>query len=65
MPSLTITKNDIREIVTESVRDTLSSEFMKFRVLMMPTVSLKEQKEIEKLLNKSDRSVGKKVRIFI
>ena len=65
MPSLTITKNDIREIVTESVRDTLSSEFMKFRALVLPLVSLKEQKEIEKLLNKSDRSVGKKVRIFI
>ena len=65
MLTTTITKNDIREIVTESVRDTLSSEFMKFRALVLPLVSLKEQKEIEKLLNKSDRSVGKKVRIFI
>ncbi|MEK7585419.1 MAG: hypothetical protein AAB455_02825 [Patescibacteria group bacterium] len=65
MESLTITKNNLRQIVSESVRATLASELMRLRSLALPTISKKEQKEIEKSLLKADRSIGRKVRLSL
>ena len=65
MPTATITKNDLRKIVTESVRHALSSELMKLRALALSTVSQREQREIEKSLHRADRSVGKRISITI
>ncbi len=65
MPSLTITKNNLRQIVTESVRDALGVELMKLRALALPSVSQKEQREIEKSLRRANRSVGKRIRVVV
>ena len=65
MTNLTISKSDLRELVTESVRGALSEELMKFRALALPAVSQREQREIERSLSKADRSVGKKIRITL
>lgn len=48
----------------ESVRDVLDTELMKLRSLALPTVSSKEQKEIEKSLRKADRSASKRIRLL-
>ena len=65
MSTATITRNDLRKIVTESVHHALGSELMKLRALALSTVSQKEQREIEKSLLRADRSVGKRLRITI
>ncbi len=65
MPTATITENNLRKIVTESVHGALNSELMKFRALALHTVSQKEQREIEKSLRRADRSVGKRISITI
>ena len=57
MLTATITRDDLRKIVTESVHDALSSELMKLRALALPMISQKEQREIEKSLCRADRSV--------
>ncbi len=65
MQSLTINKDNLREIVAESVRDALTSELMKLRALALPAVSKKEQREIEKILRRADRSPGKKIHVSV
>ena len=65
MPTSTITKKELQRIVTESVRETLSSELMKLRALTLPSVSKKEQREIEQSLRYADRTPGTKVRISL
>ena len=65
MSTATITKNNLRKIVTKSVHDAFSSELMRFRALALPAVSQKEQREIEKSLRQIDRSVGKRIRVAI
>jgi len=49
----------IQESVRESVRETMDSEFMKIRAIMMPEILIKEQKEIERLYKKPTRKVAK------
>lgn len=49
----------IKETVRESVRETMDSEFMKMRAIMMPQVSVKEQKEIERLYKNPSRKPAK------
>jgi len=46
MPIATITRNDLRKIVTESVHHALNSELMKLRALALSTVSQKEQNQV-------------------
>ena len=65
MPTATITKSGLRKIVIESVHDALSSELMKLRALALPTVSQREQREIERSLHQTDRSVGKRIRVTV
>jgi len=65
MQTITTSKKELRQIVKESMRNVLDSELMKLRALALPTVSPKEQKEIEKVLRYADRSVGKRVRLTV
>ena len=65
MQTITTSKKELRQIVKESVRDVLDTELMKLRALALPAVSLKEQKEIEKVLRHADRSVGKQFRLGV
>jgi len=46
--------------VKESVREVFSQELMKFRALLLPMVSPKEQKDIEKRYGKPSRKRGGK-----
>ena len=65
MLNMTISKKELRTIVVEEVRDAFDSELMKFRTLALPLVSQKEQREIVKSLRRTDRSVGKKIRVSL
>ena len=65
MSTTTITKQDLCEIVTTSVREALSVEMMKLRALALPYVSNQEQREIEKALRKGDDSTGKTISVAI
>ena len=64
METLTVSKKELQEVVRESLRGALSSELMKLRALALPTVSLKEQREIEKGLQKADRTIGETVTVM-
>jgi hypothetical protein len=65
MAKITIDKNELKIVVKESVREVINQELMKFRALLLPYVSLKEQKNIEKLYGKPSRNVAKSIEIKI
>jgi hypothetical protein len=65
MKTITISKTDLRKVVTQSVRDVLDEELMKLRALALPAVSRKEQQEIEKSLRRADRAIGKRIRLSV
>jgi len=65
MAKITIDKNELKIVVKESVREVINQELMKFRALLLPYVSLKEQKNIEKLYGKPSRKVAKSIEIKI
>ena len=48
MNTVTIPKKELKAVVKESVREVFDQELMKFRALLLPDVSQKEQKDIEK-----------------
>ena len=59
MATLTIPKNELKTIVKESLREILEQETMKIRSLLLPAVSLKEQKDIEKRCGVPSKKVAK------
>lgn len=61
MNTITIPKRELKIIVKESIREILEQESMKFRALLMPFVSQKEQKNIEKIYNKPSRKIAKSI----
>jgi len=65
MSTITIPKKELETVVKESVREVLTQELMKFRALLLPSVSEKEQKEIEKLYRKPSRKVAKTIEVEI
>lgn len=65
MSTITIPKKELKTAVRESVREALSQEFMKLRALLLPSVSKKEQKDIEKLYGKPSRKTAKSIEIKI
>ncbi|MFQ5730167.1 MAG: hypothetical protein ACE5GN_07390 [Waddliaceae bacterium] len=66
MPKMSaITKEELKSVVKESVREVLAQELMKFRALLLPSVSEKEQKDIEKLYGKPSRKVAKSIEVEI
>ncbi|MHB8484044.1 MAG: hypothetical protein ACYDBV_15205 [Nitrospiria bacterium] len=54
-----ISKKDLKTVIKESVREVLSQELMKFRALLMPSVSTKEQKDIQTRYCKPSKKVKK------
>ncbi|MBU2579169.1 hypothetical protein KKA09_03570 [Patescibacteria group bacterium] len=48
METITLLKKELKIVVKESVREVLVQELMKFRALLLPSVSQKEQKDTEK-----------------
>ena len=58
---INISKNRLKSIIKESVREVLSQELMKLQALLLPPVSYKEQKDIEKLYLEPFRKVAKSI----
>ncbi len=59
MTTITTKKRELKTIIKESVREVLSQELMQLRALMMPLVSSKEQKDIERRYKKPSRKAAK------
>ncbi len=51
----TALKNQIRVLARDSVREAIEAEFSGIRASLLPPVSTKEQREIEKLYKKPAR----------
>jgi len=65
MSFITIQKKELKAIIKESIREILEQEIMKLRALLLPFVSKKEQRDIEKRYGKPLRQVAKSVDIEI
>lgn len=65
MTIITIPKKELKAAIKESVREVLNQELMKFRALLLPFVSQKEQRDIEKRYGKPVRQVAKSIDIEI
>lgn len=63
MATITIPKKELKIVVKESVREVLAQELMKLRALALPSVSAKEQKDIEKLYHRPHRKTAKTIEI--
>ncbi len=64
MTTATLTKN-LRSVIKESVREVFEEELMKSRALLLPDVSPKEQKQIEKLYGRPKRHAAKTLHVSI
>jgi len=58
-------KNQIKELARQSVQEALAEELMKARATILPFISTKEQKGIEKLYKKPSRRAVRTVHIHI
>ncbi len=65
MATVIIPKKELKIMVKESVREVLTEELMKLQAFLLPSVSQKEQRNIEKLYGKPSRKVAKSVEIKI
>ena len=61
----TLSKKELKSVVKESVREVLSQELMKFRALLLPSVSAKEQKDIESRYIKPSRKIEKIISVDV
>lgn len=61
MATLTISKNNLKGVVRESVREVLAEELMAARATIAPFVSHKEQADIERRYKAPSRKVAKSV----
>ncbi|MEK7534475.1 MAG: hypothetical protein AAB600_04005 [Patescibacteria group bacterium] len=59
MNNTNLTGVQLKMLVKESVKEALVSEVMKLRALLLPYVSQKEQKGIERLYGKPSRKIVK------
>lgn len=59
MTPITIPKKELKTAVRESVREVFNQELMKLRALLLPLISKKEQKDIEKRYGKPSRGIAK------
>ncbi len=55
----TLSEKKLKVLVKESVKEALDSNFMKLSSILLPHVSTKEQKEIERLYKKPTRKTTK------
>jgi hypothetical protein len=59
MAQITFSEKELKAIIKESIREILGEETMKMKALLLPFVSQKEQKDIEKRYGKPSRKVAK------
>ena len=60
-----VTPKKLKALIKENIRELLMQELMKFRALLLPSVSAREQKEIEKLYRKPLCKAVKTIKIKI
>ena len=63
MDTITFQKKELKNVIEESLREVLNQEIMKFRTLLLPPVSEREQKDIEKRYGYPRRKIEKTVEI--
>lgn len=63
MVTITIPERRLKALVKESVKEALAGELMNLRALVLPNVSKKEQKDVERRYGKPSRSVAKSIRV--
>lgn len=59
MATKIITKNELKTVIRESVKEAFVQEVMALRALFLPLISKKEQRDIEKRYDKPNRRVAK------
>ncbi len=65
MSTATISKKELKLVVRESIREVLVQELMRFRALLLPLVTEKEQKDIEKRYGKPARKIAKTIEMEV
>ena len=65
MANITITESKLKNLFRETLKEVLALEFMKLRADLLPFVSDREQKEIEKLYKKPTGKIAKSVKFKI
>jgi hypothetical protein len=63
MANITIPKKELKTVIKESVREVLNQELMKFRALLLPLISEKEQKDIERRYGRPSRKLAKTIEV--
>lgn len=63
MTTITTPKKELKIMIKESLREVFSQELMQFRALILPFVSPKEQKDIERRYKKPSRKVAKTLEV--
>lgn len=61
MNTLTLSKNELKNVVRESVREAFGKEMMAVRAALLPFISDKEQADIEKRHKAPSQKVAKTV----
>ena len=62
---ITISKKELRAMIKKVLQEVLNQELMKLRALLLPFVSQKEQRDIERRYKKPVRHAVKSVEIEI
>ena len=63
--TITIPKKELKAIIKESVREAFNQELMKLRALLLPFVSQKEQRDVERRYKKPVRQTVKSIDVEI
>ncbi len=61
--AITLQKSEIKTAIREGVREALADELANIRAILLPYVSKREQKDIEKCYGKPTRKIAKTVTI--
>ena len=65
MTTITIQKKELRAVMRETFREVFNQEIMNFRALLLPPVSEKEQRDINKRYSAPSRRMAKTIDIEI
>ncbi len=65
MQTLNASEDQLRVIIREEIANSLKKEFMKLRLLLIPNISRKEQKEIEDLYGKPSFDVAETLELDV
>lgn len=61
----TLSERQFKILVKESIKEALDSELMKLRAFLLPSVSEREQKDIENLYKKPSRKIARTFNIEV